>query len=390
MPQYSGPSTKANPLKAKFVDIDEREVVRTPSPTPSEVHILRHKARMCDWGVILNWRTYKNPRRLFALIATITFITVFALFLGFKSRISEVLEPFTEWIKHLPAGWLIPIAVLLILSFPPLIGHELVNLLCGEIYGPWIGFGIVSAGTLLGEVVNYLVFKYYCTQRGKNWERDQLQYALMAQVVREGGHLVPIVMRFSAIPSHFTTTVFATCGMSLWVFFVSALVSLPKQFAAVYIGSDDADGSDPLGQAIKYVVLAITIIITFVAVWWVNRRMDRVKGRVVANRRQFRYVPPCSRGVSSSDRPHGTLSAKRSWREPRVSALSDPPRRPLPPAPSTSTSSPEPTAPRTARATRPRACTSPYLPPTARLLPGPRRKPGAGLRPLGRSKLSSF
>jgi uncharacterized membrane protein YdjX (TVP38/TMEM64 family) len=46
---------------------------------------------------------------------------------------------------------LIPIAILIVISFPPLFGHELVALLCGVVYGLWIGFGIVAAGTFLGE-----------------------------------------------------------------------------------------------------------------------------------------------------------------------------------------------------------------------------------------------
>lgn len=53
--------------------------------------------------------------------------------------------------RDLPAGWLIPIAILIVISFPPLFGHELVALLCGVVYGLWIGFGIVAAGTFLGE-----------------------------------------------------------------------------------------------------------------------------------------------------------------------------------------------------------------------------------------------
>lgn len=63
------------------------------------------------------------------------------------------LRPFSEKVRNLPAGWLIPIAILIIISFPPLFGHEVVALLCGVVYGLWIGFGIVAAGTFLGESV---------------------------------------------------------------------------------------------------------------------------------------------------------------------------------------------------------------------------------------------
>jgi uncharacterized membrane protein YdjX (TVP38/TMEM64 family) len=54
-------------------------------------------------------------------------------------------------VRDLPVGWLIPIAILIVISFPPLFGHELVALLCGVVYGLWVGFGIVAAGTFLGE-----------------------------------------------------------------------------------------------------------------------------------------------------------------------------------------------------------------------------------------------
>lgn len=67
------------------------------------------------------------------------------------SRRLQTLRPWSEKVRDLPAGWLIPIAILFAISFPPLFGHELVALLCGIVYGLWIGFAVVSAGTFLGE-----------------------------------------------------------------------------------------------------------------------------------------------------------------------------------------------------------------------------------------------
>jgi uncharacterized membrane protein YdjX (TVP38/TMEM64 family) len=61
------------------------------------------------------------------------------------------LRPFSEKVRDLPAGWLIPIAILFVISFPPLFGHEIIALLCGVVYGLWIGFAIVAAGTFIGE-----------------------------------------------------------------------------------------------------------------------------------------------------------------------------------------------------------------------------------------------
>jgi len=61
------------------------------------------------------------------------------------------MRPASEKIRDIPAGFLIPIVILIVISFPPLFGHEIVALLCGVVYGLWIGFAIVAAGTFLGE-----------------------------------------------------------------------------------------------------------------------------------------------------------------------------------------------------------------------------------------------
>lgn len=47
-----------------------------------------------------------------------------------------------------------------------LFGHEIIAVVCGDVWGVWIGFGIVAAGTLLGELGNYLcVFILLCFVR---------------------------------------------------------------------------------------------------------------------------------------------------------------------------------------------------------------------------------
>jgi hypothetical protein len=63
------------------------------------------------------------------------------------------LEPKAKRLEAVPAGFLAPIGILVILSFPPLLGHEVVGILLGIVYGLWIGFAIFAAGTLLGEIM---------------------------------------------------------------------------------------------------------------------------------------------------------------------------------------------------------------------------------------------
>lgn len=98
-----------------------------------------------------------------------------------------------------------------VLSFPPLFGHEvryihdeysrqIVAVICGLVWGLWIGFGIVAAGTFIGEVGNYYAFKYCCRSRAEKHERKNMAYACLAYVMREGSFWIVIAARLSAIP----------------------------------------------------------------------------------------------------------------------------------------------------------------------------------------------
>lgn len=148
----------------------------------------------------------------------------------------EKLTPFSEKVRDLPAGWLIPIFILIIISFPPLFGHEIVAVLCGIVYGLWIGFGIVAAGTFFGEVGTWFAFKHTLRRKAIKLERTNLNYGAMARLTRDGGFWIVLVIRFSVIPSHFSTAVFSTCDVNFWYFCIATLLTLPKQIILVYLG----------------------------------------------------------------------------------------------------------------------------------------------------------
>ena len=48
-------------------------------------------------------------------------------------------------LRDLKYGWLIPVAILFVLSFPPLFGNEIVMVLVGVVWGLGVGFAIVRS-----------------------------------------------------------------------------------------------------------------------------------------------------------------------------------------------------------------------------------------------------
>lgn len=217
------------------------------------------------------------------LILIVTAILII-LITVFHHTLIQHLKPASEKVRHLSWGWIIPVLLLFILSFPPLMGGEIIAVLCGLVYGVWIGFGIVAFGTLVGEVANFLLFRRMFEAAATKMERKNMTYACLAEIIRSGGFVVALLARFSAIPGHVTTAVFSTVGMRFWVFFLSALLSLPKHLSVVYLGvalDPDNEGKQSGGsKGVQIGVIVGVAAITIAIALYLWRKMDHVKPHV--------------------------------------------------------------------------------------------------------------
>ncbi|EIN03921.1 hypothetical protein PUNSTDRAFT_128506 [Punctularia strigosozonata HHB-11173 SS5] len=270
-----------------------RTITRTPSPTPSEQAELTRKGAI-DFKAMMNWRYWIRREWLWYYILGAILVVLTALMTIYHKQIVHWLTPAGEWMRDLKFGFLIPIAILFVISFPPLFGHEIVAVLCGLVWGLGIGFAIVAAGTFIGELGNFYAFKYCCRARGEKMEKTNIGYACLAKVVRDGGFKIALIARLSAIPGHFTTAVFSTCGMGVITFSIAAILSLPKQFITVYLGVIlEQSESGPVSlktRLIDYSVVAITTLITILAMWYIYHRMNKVKPDVIYARRKARQA----------------------------------------------------------------------------------------------------
>ncbi|KAF2116613.1 snare associated Golgi protein-domain-containing protein [Lophiotrema nucula] len=239
-----------------------------------------------NWKKLLFTPKYIPWHILFIAIGVAT-----ALITIHHDAVVEKLRPFSEKVRDLPAGFLIPIAILIVISFPPLFGHEIIALLCGVVYGLWIGFGIVAGGTFIGEVGTWFAFKYALRRRAAKLERTNLNYGALARLTRDGGFWIVLIIRLSAIPSHFSTAVFSTCDVNFWFFLIATFLSLPKQIFLVYLGvilvqSDTSDGTKE--QAIMFAIIFVVTIVMAVYIYMKMRKIKKVLLEEQAERRRLR------------------------------------------------------------------------------------------------------
>lgn len=264
-----------------------------PRRQPSSLSEGRSEQTFFDWKGLFTWNRPWTRRRIVTCVCLVAIIVLVSLFMFFHHQIVRALQPAVERIHDLKFGWLIPIAMFFVMSFPPLFGHEILAILCGVVWGAKVGFAITAAGTFIGEVANFYTFKYFCQARGDKLQRDSITYAALCKVVRERGFKVALVARYSAVPGHLTTAIFSVCGMGIFTFMLAAVLSLPKQFATVYFGvmleSDPNSSGASTSRIIGDVICAITLLVTVVAMWYINKEVGKVKPQVIQERQKTRY-----------------------------------------------------------------------------------------------------
>ncbi|KAH7370506.1 snare associated Golgi protein-domain-containing protein [Rhexocercosporidium sp. MPI-PUGE-AT-0058] len=196
-------------------------------------------------------------------------------------KIVETLRPLSVKIKDIPGGFLIPVVILIIISFPPLFGHEIVGILVGAVWGLWIGFAIVAAGTFIGEIGTWYAFKYAFRRKAVKLEKTNLNYGALARLTRDSGFWIILLIRFSIIPSHLSTAVFSTCDVKFWHFAVATFLTLPKQIIIVYFGVllTQEKKKDNL---VNGIVLGFTFLITVVAGVYIYLKMRKLKAVLIA------------------------------------------------------------------------------------------------------------
>ncbi|VDC05246.1 unnamed protein product [Peniophora sp. CBMAI 1063] len=248
-----------------------------------------------DWKNFRKYFTLKHWTRnkIVGLFITTSIITLVVLLLVFQDSIVEWLVPSGEKWKSLPGGWTIPIAILIVQSFPPLIGHDVVQIFVGVVWGLWPGFGIVAAGTVLGEIAEFYVFRLFCGARMGKMEKKSLGWGLLADVARDGGFVMVLIARLSVLPPSYTTIVFALAGTNFFKFLAALILSLVLPLSNLYLGvlaRENSDGVSTSGAA-SGLTIAGSVTISVVAMLYIDHKANKLKPAFITQRRKDRFDP---------------------------------------------------------------------------------------------------
>lgn len=227
----------------------------------------------------------KWQRRLYWIVPlAIVGLILAILWEKYKDDFERWAQPLVNWLDEREAwSWVIPVAILTILSFPPLFGHEIVQLVVGLAFPIGVAIGIAVAGAVLGEAACFVVFKYFFTWWVDKKVATKIRWAAISRVSQQAGFRGVLVIRYSIVPPHLANPLFACTGMKFWLYMVTVLISLPKQIIFVILGSPSNQSSQGAKWA-KVIAIGVLVIITIAASYWMRKKLAAATAEIEAER----------------------------------------------------------------------------------------------------------
>ncbi|TRM59308.1 hypothetical protein BD626DRAFT_508875 [Schizophyllum amplum] len=225
-------------------------------------------------------RKYRNLNiygKLFLWLLILFYAAIITAFIVLKpSRIAQWFYDRATDLSHLRFGWLAIGAVMVVISFPPLVGHTTATTLCGFAYG-MKGFTIAAAASLVGSGLVFFTLRLLFSRRLKGWASQNDKWQALESVVRAKGLPLIILIRVSPFPPWvYSNTLFASIEpVKLWQFLLATCFVFPKLLLHVFIGSrmaaladgDQRSHMDPQTKAINAALIIGGVLIAIGASW---------------------------------------------------------------------------------------------------------------------------
>uniref|UniRef100_D8PV48 Golgi apparatus membrane protein TVP38 n=1 Tax=Schizophyllum commune (strain H4-8 / FGSC 9210) TaxID=578458 RepID=D8PV48_SCHCM len=203
------------------------------------------------------------------------YAAIIATFIILKpSRIAQWFYDRGTDLAQLRLGWLAIGALMVAVSFPPLIGHTTITTLCGFAYG-MKGFFISAVGSLVGSALVFVALRLLFSRRLKAWASQNEKWQALESVVRAKGLPLIVLIRVSPFPPWvYSNTLFASIEpVKLWQFLFATIFVFPKLLLHTFIGSrmaaladgDQRSHMDPQTKAINAALIAGGIILAALA-----------------------------------------------------------------------------------------------------------------------------
>ncbi|KAI0321817.1 Golgi apparatus membrane protein TVP38 [Amylostereum chailletii] len=208
------------------------------------------------------------------------------------ARIAQFLYDTAQRISNHPLGWMSLAGLILLVSFPPMVGHTTALNLCGFAYGIK-GFAIAGPASLFASAFVFLVLRYFFSKRLHRWSSTSEKWQALENVINAKGLPLMVLIRLSPFPPWvYSNSLFASVKVvSIWQFMAATICTFPRYLLYVFIGSRISmlsDGKqrsemDTHTKVINWLLIVVGIAAGVAAGWIVYVQMQRELNKVGTN-----------------------------------------------------------------------------------------------------------
>lgn len=203
-------------------------------------------------------------KKIFVVLGCVIIGIVGLLFLIFHSYLINQLINLSDKWHDLTYGSVIIFALVFTVSFPPLIGFTALSLLTGMVYGFPQGWPLLAFASVSGCTASFLVFRYLLQNQATKLVQYNEKFRAFAEVLHDDSSLLLLcLIRLCPLPYSLSNGALAAVPeLPLLTYFLATLITSPKLFIHLFVGSKLKDlGSDKSSGMSKFVDV-ISIVIT--------------------------------------------------------------------------------------------------------------------------------
>jgi uncharacterized membrane protein YdjX (TVP38/TMEM64 family) len=188
--------------------------------------------------------------------------------------------PVKKWVAHLDqwvesqGAWGIVVflaayAIGTVLFFP----GSLMTIGAGLAFGLWRGVCVVSAGSILGASLAFLLARHFVRKKVEAAARSNPRFQAMDHAIGEQGWKMVALLRLSPLlPFNLSNYLYGITKVGFWPYIAASWIGmLPGTFLYVYLGAAGKEASSGGATPWKWALFGAGFVATIVVTVWISR-----------------------------------------------------------------------------------------------------------------------
>lgn len=212
-------------------------------------------------------------QRILVIFATLSFLILGIIFLIFHKTILNTLVQTSNNLKEKTSTQFILGLLIFTVAFPPLIGFSFLSTSTGLIYDVSLhGWLLLSISSVTGCIASFYIFQNILRSRAQRLIHSNKRFEAFASILQEdNSYLILALFRLCPFPYSLTNGAIAgVYGVSLKNFAIANLITTPKMFMYLFIGSRIKNLGETKSTSEKMFDLfsiLFTLVVLFFTAW---------------------------------------------------------------------------------------------------------------------------